>query len=228
MSDSETTLTQAGEPTMRDLFEVIKKCANKDDINDIKAQITAQNEETSIKIATTNKRIDQVVIENEKTNNKIEQLEASIEVLKQEQLRNNICISGVPCDIITGTNTSEIIIAIAKTLGVDIAKHNFTSYPVAGNKFIICAMYNARQKQTLLNKIRVRRSLMVEEVFEAVEKSNSQIYLNDHLSPYFNRLFLIARKAKKDGKLASASSYGGKIRARKSLDDAPILITTEK
>lgn len=69
---------------------------------------------------------------------------------------------------------------------------------------------------------------MVEEVFEAVEKSNSQIYLNDHLSPYFNRLFLIARKAKKDGKLASASSYGGKIRARKSLDDAPILITTEK
>lgn len=111
-------------------------------------------------------------------------------------------------------------------MGIEIARQNFASYPVAGNKFIIVNMYSIRNKQMILNKIRVKKSLMVEEVFK--EKSNSQIYLNDHLTPYFNRLFLIARNAKKDGKLASASSYGGKIRARKSLDDAPIVITTEK
>lgn len=227
MSDNDDTLTPSKEPTMRDLFEVIKKCANKDDINEIKAQITAQNEETSIKIATTNKRIDDVVIVSEKTNERIEQLEASMEVLKQDQLRNNICISGVPIAEITNTNTSDIIISIAKTLGVEIAKHNFTSYPVAGNKFIIVTMYNSRHKQTLLNKIRVKKSLMVEEVFKN-QKSNSQLYLNDHLTPYFNKLFMMARKAKVDGKIASASSYGGKIRARKTLDDAPIVITNER
>lgn len=226
MSDNDSTLTKSNEPTMRDLFEVMKKCANKDDINDIKSQITAQNEETSIKIATTNKRIDDVVTANEKTNEKIEQLEASIEVLKQDQLRNNICISGVPVAEISNTNTSDIVILIAKTLGIEIARHNFASYSVSDKKFIIVTMYNSRHKQTLLNKIRVRKSLMVEEVLKT--KSNSQIYLNDHLTPYFNRLFLMARNAKKAGKIASASSYGGKIRARKTLDDAPIVITTER
>lgn len=66
---------------------------------------------------------------------------------------------------------------------------------------------------------------MVEEVFATT--SNSQIYINEYLTPYFNRLFLIARTAKRDGKLASASSFGGRIRARKSIDDAPILIVSE-
>lgn len=66
---------------------------------------------------------------------------------------------------------------------------------------------------------------MVEEVFKM--KLNSQIYLNDHLTPYFNNLYLIARTAKRDGKLASATSHGGKIRARKNANDAPIVITSE-
>lgn len=66
---------------------------------------------------------------------------------------------------------------------------------------------------------------MVEEVFSHV--SNSQIYLNDHLTPYTTRLFLIARNAKKDGKLASATSYGGIVRIRKNRDDAPTPITNE-
>lgn len=52
--------------------------------------------------------------------------------------------------------------------------------------------------------------------------------MNDHLTSYFNGLYLIARIAKKEGKLASASSYGGKIRARKSVNDAPSIIYTEK
>lgn len=77
----------------------------------------------------------------------------------------------------------------------------------------------------MLNKVRIKKSLMVEEVFESF-KSNGQIYSNDHLTPYFSNLYLIACKAKKDGKIASASSYGGKIRARKTTDDAPIIITT--
>lgn len=42
------------------------------------------------------------------------------------------------------------------------------------------------------------------------------------------KLYLIARNAKKDGKLSSASSYGGKIRARKTEDDIPTLITNEQ
>lgn len=132
----------------------------------------------------------------------------------------------VPIEKIVNANTQDIVIAIAKKLGLELSPSNFTSYPVAQNKFIIVNMYNITHKQTLLNKIRTKKSLFVEEVFAI--KNNSQIYLNDHLTPYFNGLYLIARIAKKEGKLASASSYGGKIRARKSVNDAPSIIYTKE
>lgn len=218
--------SSSNEPSMKDLCDLIKNVATKDDIQEIKAQLNTHTAATASKIDAANARIEHIAAKTTQNTDKIEQLEASIEVLKQEQLRNNICVSGVPTNTIEGTNTAEIVIAIAKKLGVELSRQNFTSYPVAGNKFIIVNMYNVRHKQTLLNKIRVKKSLMVEEVLPT--QSNSQIYLNDHLTPYFNRLFLIARNAKKEGKLASASSYGGKIRARKSLNDAPSVIYTEK
>lgn len=199
--------------------------ASKKDTDEIKANLAANREETSKKIEKVNERVDSVAISCAQNTETIELLQASIESLKQDQLRNNICISGVPSNMIENTSTSDIVINIAKTLGIEIGRQHFTSYPVAEKKFIIVNMYNFKNKQSLLNKIRVKRSLMVEEVFSA--KSNSQIYLNDHLTPYFNRLFLIARTAKKDGKIASATSYGGKIRARKNINDAPTIITTE-
>lgn len=123
------------------------------------------------------------------------------------------------------TNTNDIVIAIAKALGIELTQTQFTSYAVTNNKFVIAQFHNHKLKQTLINKIRVKKSLMAEEVFGS--NSNSQIYLNDHLTPYYNKLYLLARNAKRDGKLASASSYGGKIRVRVSIDDAPTVIVCE-
>lgn len=77
----------------------------------------------------------------------------------------------------------------------------------------------------MISKMRAKRSLLVEEVFELT--SNSQIYINDHLTPYFNKLHQISRMAKRDGKLATTSAIGGKIRVRKCIDDVSIHITTE-
>lgn len=65
---------------------------------------------------------------------------------------------------------------------------------------------------------------MAEEIFSNI-KSNNQIYVNEHLTPYNSALFLTARRAKKDGKLASATSHGGRIRVRKNADDAPTVVT---
>lgn len=159
----------------------------------------------------------------------IEILEANIEVLKQEQLKNNICISGVPSNkFANDANTNNIVLTIANALGLEYNHSQSSSYAVANNKFIIAHFFNLKHKQALLNKIRIKKSLMVEEVFGTNSNSNSQIYLNDHLTPYFNKLYLVARNAKKDGKLASASSYGGKIRARVSADDAPTTILSQR
>ena len=103
--------------------------------------------------------------------------------------------------------------------------NQFTSYAVANKKFIITHFDNYKHKRDLLMNVCAKKSLMVEEVLSV--QSNSQIYLNDHLTPYLNSLHILAREAKKLGKLASVSSYGGKIRVRKFINDAPVGTTAE-
>lgn len=213
------------EPTLGELYNLMKHAATKEDIIDIKQQIVTYTNDTNAKLSTMDNKVEQVISKNAINTGKIEYLVDQLELLKQDRLKNNICISGVPTDIISANNTSDPVIAIAKKLGVDINNSHFSSHAVANNKFIIVSFYNLRHKQSIINKIRVKRSLMVEEVFK--HDSNSQIYLNDHLTPFYNKLYLIARNAKKDGKLVSAMSYGGKIRVRKNINDAPILITNE-
>lgn len=215
------------EPTIRDLFNMLQNCPSKNDLEAMKSEIVASNNETIAKVDDIARRTNIIEDTQQQHADKIEMLEISMEMLKQEQLKNNVCVSGIPPAMIKKeNNTAGLVIAIAKTLGFNINASQFTSYAVASNKFVIVHFYNMSHKQMLINKIRAKRSLMVEEVFQQGQ-SNSQIYLNDHLTPYFNNLYLIARNAKKEGKLASASSYGGKIRARRSVDDTPTLITSE-
>lgn len=172
------------EPTLGELFNLMKQVATKEDIADFKQQLQSYTNETNEKLSAMDNKIDMVTSNNVTNTNRIEYLEIQMGSLKQDRLKNNICISGVPADIIISNNTSDPVISIAKKLGVDINCSHFSSYAVANNKFIIVCFYNLRHKQSILNKIRVKRSPMVEEVF--THESNSQIYLNDHLTPYFN------------------------------------------
>lgn len=71
--------------------------------------------------------------------------------------------------------------------------------------------------------MRIKKCLLVEEIYPQ-EKSNNQFYINDHLTPYMNDLFITAFKAKKEAKLFSVSSWGGKIRVRKTRDDQILTI----
>lgn len=217
---------QEREPTMRDLFNLMSACATKNDITELKSQITAHTEETTRKINKANERIDRAIATGAQNTERIDQLETSIEILKQEQLKNNVCISGIPEEKIANNNTADLVKAIAKTLDIELSRSNFTSYPISKNKLIIVNMFNVKHKQALLSKIRSKRSLMVEEVFNDIS-SNGQIYLNDHLTPHFTRLFLSARNAKKNGQLASVTSYGGKIRVRRQMSDVPTIINTD-
>lgn len=226
-NNNSSTASNMTQPTNADIFNLLQTCATKNDMNLFTEQVNKFATETNNKFQAMEERIENVATTSTDHNDRIEWLEAAVEGLKQDQLKNNLCISGVPADLIKDNNTADAVIAIAKTLGIEIARQHFSSYAVANDKLIIVRVYNIKHKQSMMNKIRVKKSLMVEEVFKKT-KSNSQIYLNDHLTPYFSNLYLMARNAKKEGKLASATSYGGKIRARKSSDEPPIIITTHK
>lgn len=191
----------------------------------IDQQIAAYTSETNTKISSIEKKVDNLSANTDVHSNRLDYLESQLESLKQDRLKNNICVSGVPVELFETMNFSEIMIRIASKLGVDINYSHFSAHHVPNKRFIIASFFNYKHKQTIINKIRVKRSLMVVEVFS--HASNSQIYLSDHLTPYTTRLFLIARNAKKEGKLATATSYGGVIRVRKNQNDAPTAVTNE-
>lgn len=191
-------------PTVQTIIELLSKCASKDDADDIKQSINTYTNEINQKIEHVEDRINIVSNANQQNTDEIDVLRASIELLTQDQLKNNICVSGVPPTDTNNENAIDKIIAIAKTLGIDITRNNLSAQSIANNQFIIARFYNYKHKQQILAKIRIKKSLMVEEVFHVASKS--QIYLNDHLTPYFNKLYLIAREAKRDGKIATAQT----------------------
>lgn len=223
-NDNVQAIPPNAQPTMLDLFHILT--ATKNEIGDMRMSIDKLTTDTTQKIQSIETEVETIAAHTIENTDRIDTMEIAIEQMKQDQLKNNICISGVPPGMLNGDNTAEIVIQIANKLNVQITAHQFSAYPVANGKFIIARFYNIKFKQQLQNKIRARRSLMVEECF--TNTCNSQIYLNDHLTPYMNRLYLAARMAKKEGKLASATSHGGKIRARKSANDPPIIITSDK
>lgn len=222
-TDSATESVPAS--TIAELIALCKQTAKKEDMEEIKTQIKEYKEETDKKMNSMKKEIKIVSSSNTRNAERIDCLQATIETLKQDQLQNNLCISGVPIEIVNKLDTATIISNIASALGITIDKSQSSSYAVANKKFVIVKFFNLKYKQMLISKMRSKKSLMVEEVFKT--KSNSQIYLNDHLTQYFNKLYLTARTAKKEGKLVSATSYNGKIRVRKNSNDVPILITSE-
>lgn len=70
--------------------------ASKDDIDDIKSRIDNLKTETNTKIEAVDQKVITMSAQSNEQANKIESLQISVELLKQEQLKNNVCISAVP------------------------------------------------------------------------------------------------------------------------------------
>lgn len=213
------------EPTIADVIAILGNFPVKSDFMEFKQALVSWNEENKRKIQEVEKQVGSLTATSIDNTDRISELEGTIQVLQQEKLRNNVCISGVPPD--KDLNAMHAVHKIANTLNVDVSSDKFTAFPSANNKLIIVSFQHGTTKQQLINKIRVKKSLIVEEVFGPTAKSNSQIYINDHLTKYFSELFLMTRTAKKENKLATASSIGGKIRVRKSPDSYPVTITNK-
>lgn len=143
---------------------------------------------------------------------KLSELEKNIECLKQDKLKNNIKIAGLP-DMDFEPKT--LIYSLFNLLDMELLDDEFNAYHTRNGNFVIVQFDSHKIKSQLFKKIIERRSIMTEELFDGIE-SNSQIYVSDHLTPYFAKLHQLARSAKKDGKLFQVSSRGGKIRVKKS------------
>lgn len=154
---------------------------------------------------------------------KLQELTLEIEQLKQDKLRNNLRITGLPENAYN--DPDEAVLRIADILNLDIIPSDYTAYVDRWKSSIILCFSSYPMKRCFMDAMRSKQSLFVEEIYEGV-KSNARIYTNDQLSVYFANIFQRAWQAKKEGLLHSVSSLGGRIRVQKAPTSKPTVIMT--
>lgn len=154
----------------------------------------------------------------------VSDMRIELEILKQDRLVKNLRFTGLPN--VAFSNPVDTIMSIAQTLEISAVPSDLMAYADRNNSSIIVSFASYYMKRQFMDSLRERKSLLVEEVFSEIQ-SNSLIYANDQLTPYFANLFKIAWSAKKNGQLITASSTGGKIRVRKAINHVIRTIFTE-
>lgn len=124
---------------------------------------------------------------------KLGELEKNIECIKQDKLKNNIKISGIPNNKF---EPNAMVYSLCNLLDIEILEDEFTAYQTRNANFIIVQFDSHRKKSLLLNKINEKNQLWSNKY---LMESNRQIYINDQLTPYFAKLYQLARAAKKGG-----------------------------
>lgn len=170
-------------------------------------------------------RIKAIESENITKANELDTIKAELEILKQDRLRNNIRLTGLPP--MGFDDPMATVLAIDRILNLSLLPTDVNVYADRHKSSLIVSFASYSLKRSYMNALQQRRSLLVEEIFPSIQ-SQSNIYANDQLTPYFANLFQLAWKAKKEGKLFSASSLGGRIKVKRSENSSFVIIIMQK
>lgn len=146
-------------------------------------------------------------------NHRFDAISLQIEILKQDRLRNNLRLTGLPP--VAFDNTINTVMKIIDVLKLELLPSDFVAYSDRNQASIILTFDHQAHKRLFMSALRQRNELLVEEIFTSI-RSNSKIYCIDQLTPYFASLFQKAWDAKKQKLIYSASSLGDRIKIRKT------------
>lgn len=137
-------------------------------------------------------------------------------ITKQDALRKNICIFGIPFS--ANENLDEVIASIGSAVGFIINKNDVTNAHRAGtnNVLIIATFTNFRKKLEFLSAKKSKRSIRTSELGLTADVPDQPVYVNNHLTPYFSRIFNMGRKAVAEKVLAACWVSSNCICVRKT------------
>lgn len=195
-------------------------------IANVQQSIDGEIQRIDVTLNNHNERINTIEtkLDDKNNENQIQMLQIEVEQLKQDRLKNNIRLTGLPAE--TLVNPVGAFMQIVDTLKLELLVSDITAYTDHNKSSLIVIFYNQMYKRLLMNTLRDRKVLLVEEVFPDI-RSNAKIYANDQLTPYFAKLFQTAWNAKSNGRLFSASSTGGRIKVKKTANSPLTTIECE-
>lgn len=158
-------------------------------IENLKTALTADVEKLRSDVKSHDDRLITVesALKSDKHNNKIEELELEVEILKQDRLRNGIRLTGLPQ--VSYNEPDDAILRIAETLQIDVIPSDYMAY-VDKNRTAVILSFNAHtMKRYFMDAMRSKKSLFVEELYDGTN------YLLT-LPKYLNELANLKKKGK--------------------------------
>lgn len=182
------------------------------------------------KIEKENKKLKDELRELKSENNKIRKevdfLKTQRENYRQDTLKNNVVISGVPLkESMDRNELGAIVINIAKKLDIDIADEDFTCHKVG--KTVpkqLRVVFASADKKDMIMKNKKEHVLNTKQIGLSEDRI---IYINHDMTIKNQLLFKKARECKKEGAVKYVWYKDGRIFARKSDNSTIIRVNTD-
>lgn len=122
------------------------------------------------------------------------------ELSKQRNLRNNVTVMGIPPSKNGNENLKSIAIKVFSLLAVNVPASGIQNVYRKGD-IIVVRLAEYDTKATIIQN-KTKSKILLSQIHPAT-KSNQQVYVNNHTTPYFGRLLQCGRNAVRDGKNVS-------------------------
>lgn len=193
--------TAQNESMMKILMDIKTNQFTKQDSKSLKKSIDAKFEAVSTELGAHSSRFADIEERMSQYETKIASAQYDRELHKQQQLKCNISIFGYPK--LEKENLKETAIKIFKAFNCDFTACDFAAvYRTEGrsSKFssIVVKFHDFNKKLMALNS-KAKKPVKLNDITGGTTNNiNSQIYLNNHVTPFFGRLLAAGRQATKD------------------------------
>lgn len=183
------------------LSEIKTNQVTKQDLSQMVNSIDGKFESIHEDLAAYNDRVDSLELKVKQFETKIIDANYDSELHKQQLLKNNISIFGFPRT--EDENITELVLLIFKSFGCEFSKSDITSAYRSDSKTskfstIIVKFVSFEKKLAILN-VKAKKPVQLGDVIQcSPQQQKIQIYLNNHVTPFFGRLLAAGRQASKD------------------------------
>lgn len=183
------------------LLDIKNNQCTKHDMANIVSKIDGKFESIESELASQNSRFSDMELKLKHFEKKISSANYDGELQKQQQLKNNITIMGIPASV--QNDVWSTAIDVFNAFGCNYVASDFTAvYRSSGKlpKFssIIVKFANFDKKLLALNS-KAKKPVQLKDVPSLNINQVTPIYLNNHVTPFFGRLLAAGRTASKEG-----------------------------
>lgn len=138
------------------------------------------------------------------SNSSVPNTNENVEVTKQVKLRNNLCFHGIP--IQDNEDIGKIVLDLCAVLNVVLNGDDFSNvYRTKGfgdyPGIIVLRLVNFNKKLEIMKAKRVKKSLSLADI--NLRPEDKQVFINNHVTPFFAKLMQVGRKAAVEDKIHS-------------------------